>query len=113
MKLSANTVVFVFNIQRAWKCRKDFIFCIGGSGEHEFHRAEHAKGDLVELAAPGEYGGFADVPEYHVCPANGFDRPLKSPGDRFFDCILLQTDTQIAGNDLDDIFGLGRSESAK
>src|SRR5207244_12377149 len=72
-----------------------------------------AQRDLVKLIVFGEDGGFADVAENHVGPADGVERPLEGLGDGFLDGVFLETDAEVAGDDFDDVLGFDRIESAQ
>ena len=92
MELPANAVVFVLDVESVGKRGEDFVFRVGGRGQHELHRTEEAERDLVELAAFGKNRGFADVPEDHVGAADGFDGSIERACDGFFDGVFFQTD---------------------
>ena len=68
---------------------------------------------MIEVAAPGEDCGFADVAQDHVGAADGVDRAIERACNGFFDGVFLQADTEVAGNDLDDVFGFDGREGTE
>src|SRR5262245_20232976 len=113
VKLSANPVVFVFNVERSVERSENFIFSFSWSRQHEFDRPEHGESEFVKFTALRVDSGIADVAKDHIGAPNLIGRTLEGFGKSFLDRVFLQTDAQIASDDLDHILGLFRSKPSK
>src|SRR5207302_8670316 len=93
------------------ECRKDFVRCLGGRGEHELHRPKHTDSDLLEFTTFREDSGLANISKHHVGPANGSGWTIEGLRDGFLDRVLFEADAKIASNDFDAVFRFGRCQS--
>ena len=107
MCLSADAVVLVFD-QCVLEIAECFFRRLRGAGQHEPQGMEQPHPGLVEFAFCCKAERLSDVPKQHVGPLRVFYRGPESFGDSFFDQTFLQADTQIAGDDLNDVLGFER-----
>ena len=113
MKLPADAVIFVFHVKRPGERREDFVLGFRWRRKHEFHGTEHSQRDLVQLAMSGKDRSFSDIAKNHVGAADGFAWAIEGFRDGFLDRVLLETDPEIAGNDLDYVFRFGGYEGSE
>ncbi len=68
---------------------------------------------MTETSVTRKHRGFPNVAQRHVRSANIIRRPIESFGDRFFDGVFLQADTQVARDHLAHVLRFDGSEDTK
>jgi hypothetical protein len=79
-----------------------------GRSEHVLHGAKREQSHRGQLAVQREHGGFSNVAHEQIDLLDLVERRIKGPGDCFLDQSFLQTDPQITGQDLDQVFSFQR-----
>ena len=108
MCLGADAVVLVF-YQRVLEILESLGSIGRGAGQHEADGMKQPHARVVQPVFGGELQGFADVAQQHVRALHLRQRLVVGFGDRLLDQALLQPDSQVAGDDLQDVLGFERS----
>ena len=111
--LGTNPIVLVFHERAFGKVFHGFLGALGRARQHEPNRVEEAQLGRVKPAGGSQAQRGADIARKHVGALDLRQRPVKRVGDRLLDQAFLQSNSQVAGDDLDDVLGLQPARAAK
>src|SRR5579864_870813 len=113
VRLSANPIVFVFDL----RALGEVLHCLGGglrgARQHESDGMEQREMRLAEFVCGSEAEGCANVAGEHVGALHLLWRLRKGVRDGQFDETFLEADSQVAGDDLDDVLRLDRCRASQ
>ena len=115
MSLGTNAIIFFLNDHRLRGVLEDFRSRLRGSGQHKINGMKQPEAHRFEFVAKRALQCLADIAQQHIGATYGSDWTFVGLGDGLFDKTLAQTDAQVAGHDLDDVFhyaGLGLCQQA-
>ena len=81
-----------------------------GTCQHAFDRSKDRQLGAMQFVLRGKQGGRADVAQKHVRLLHIVERSFERSGDCFLNQTFAQSDSQIAGQNLDDVLTFARGQ---
>src|SRR5579863_6864600 len=113
VRLSANPVVFVFDLCALGEVLHRLGGGLRGARQHESDGMEQREMRLAEFVWGSEADGCANVAGEHVGALHLLWRLRKGVRDGQFNETHFETDAQVAGDDLDDVLRLDRCRASQ